>query len=711
MPMSGAERTKLYRERLKARCGPWNVKAADAQRKAESRKKDLEKSRQQERDRQQRCRQIKRQAANCDAGTPSQASGSPAYKSSSSLGKAVKRAQSSLPKPPRKRQKVVRKLVVKFLPPNTSSSELKNSSKQSHNKLSDDDSAEIQAFYMRSDVSWTAPGKKDYVTVIKNGEKQKEQKKFMLMSLCEAHQLFVEAHPAVKVGRSKFAALRPKTVMCNQAIPHNLCICKYHANVDLLLDSLHTVSSLTSSHRELLAQVVCDVNNEECMFDRCQLCKGHCDAEYFQISIEDTTLQIKWYQWMRTEEGQTVKVAQTGTVHDAVILLAQQLVFFKKHAFIKKKQADYFYTLHHFPGENQAVVQVDFSENASIVCQDEVQSAHWSHAQVALYTVVAWTPEGTYSYAIISDYLSHDKYAVQHFNSIIITNIKDRMKGTLQKVDIFSDGAAQHFKQRYIFYTATTFHQKGIQVNWHFFATSHGKGAVDGVGGTVKRAVHIAIKSRQVNVSDAKEYAESAKKLLSKITVIYVPSDDISLKKAELDSGWLDVRSIPGTHDIHCIKTVAVGVVEYSVMSEKPGQKFHLSSISDDDSEPQESVVQREDVLINQSNTPASAQLATEPEVKLCKDVKPGEWVAAIYDDDWYPGLVENAESGILTVSFMQKAGEGGKFRWPQKADLQQLPESELLCRLDTSPRPSSWSTRVFVVDQWEQIKLMSEHV
>lgn len=105
------------------------------------------------------------------------------------------------------------------------------------------------------------------------------------------------------------------------------------------------------------------------------------------------------------------------------------LFFSKKHAFIKKKQADYFYTLHHFPGENQAVVQVDFSENASTVCQDEVQSAHWSHAQVALYTVVAWTPEGTYSYAIISDYLSHDKYAVQHFNSIIITNINDRMKG------------------------------------------------------------------------------------------------------------------------------------------------------------------------------------------------------------------------------------------------------------------------------------------
>lgn len=28
-----------------------------------------------------------------------------------------------------------------------------------------------------------------------------------------------------------------------------------------------------------------------------------------------------------------------------------------------------------------------------------------------------------------------------------------------------------------------------LEINWHFFATSHGKGACDGVGGTVKRII------------------------------------------------------------------------------------------------------------------------------------------------------------------------------------------------------------------------------
>jgi len=50
-------------------------------------------------------------------------SGSPvAYRSSSTLGKAVKRAQSHLPRSPTKRRKIVQKMVVKFLPPKASSS-------------------------------------------------------------------------------------------------------------------------------------------------------------------------------------------------------------------------------------------------------------------------------------------------------------------------------------------------------------------------------------------------------------------------------------------------------------------------------------------------------------------------------------------------------------------------------------------------------------
>ena len=43
-----------------------------------------------------------------------------------------------------------------------------------------------------------------------------------------------------------------------------------------------------------------------------------------------------------------------------------------------------------------------------------------------------------------------------------------------------------------------------------FFATSHGKGEVDGLWGTVKRAVWRHVRSGQVHTTTAEEYAKIA---------------------------------------------------------------------------------------------------------------------------------------------------------------------------------------------------------
>ena len=383
MPLSGAERNRLYRERLQKKLGDREVKAKDASRKAASRLVNIEQSREKEKERQQRCRAKKREAkkhgsnqqddvtfpaAPSTASTPLAASESPAYKSSSSFGKAVKRAQTGLPRSPRKRQKVVQKLVVKFLPPNKPNTEQKQAIVEPHNKLSGQDKHTVVAFYMRSDISWTAPGSKDYVLVKRDGKKLKLQKQFMMMSLTEAHQLFSSENPSIKIGRSKFSKLRPDTVMLAADMPHNLCVCKYDANIDLLLQCLSCATSLPRSHKELFSAIVCDVATEECMLSQCDRCKVKTDVEFLSQDITDTVQQhhVKWFQWDRSESGQSIKVAFEGTVHDALSQLCDQLVAFKRHVYVKNKQAAYFRTAHQEPKVDQAVVQVDFSENASI---------------------------------------------------------------------------------------------------------------------------------------------------------------------------------------------------------------------------------------------------------------------------------------------------------------------------------------------------------
>ena len=140
-------------------------------------------------------------------------------------------------------------------------------------------------------------------------------------------------------------------------------------------------------------------------------------------------------------------------------------------------------------------MQIDFSENYTITYQDEVQSAHWNAQQVSLYTAVVWAAKDTVSYTVVSNYMHHDKYAVACFNGLLTEDLKKRFPH-LHTVDIFSDGAAQHFKQKYMLCFMTLSESEcHVKINWHFFATSHGKGAVDGIGGHVKRAVWNAVKA------------------------------------------------------------------------------------------------------------------------------------------------------------------------------------------------------------------------
>ena len=85
------------------------------------------------------------------------------------------------------------------------------------------------------------------------------------------------------------------------------------------------------------------------------------------------------------------------------------------------------------------------------------------------------------SYVIASDYMQH-KYAIHTCNENLFHVLKKECT-TLEEIDIFSDEPSSQFKQKYALCRITF---ASLKVNWHFFYTSHGKGAVDGVGGTVK---------------------------------------------------------------------------------------------------------------------------------------------------------------------------------------------------------------------------------
>ena len=93
----------------------------------------------------------------------------------------------------------------------------------------------------------------------------------------------------------------------------------------------------------------------------------------------------------------------------------------------------------------------------------------------------------------------------------------------------------------------------GFKVKWNFFATSHGKGPVDGLGGSVKRSVWRQVKSGMSHIGNAKDYASVAKERNPGIYIEYISRDEINDMKTSLDAKWLNVCSVPGTQQLHCI--------------------------------------------------------------------------------------------------------------------------------------------------------------
>jgi len=131
---------------------------------------------------------------------------------------------------------------------------------------------------------------------------------------------------------------------------------------------------------------------------------------------------------------------------------------------------------------------------------------------VSLFTAVLNTTAGGKSYVVVSNEKQHEKYAVPAFNRAIMQHVAST--GTsIHKLRIFSDGAGSQFKNRFNLsgiLKPSMMQQDLLEIDWSFFGTAHGKCPVDGVGGTVKRALWRRVLQKQVVLSSAEDFAPSS---------------------------------------------------------------------------------------------------------------------------------------------------------------------------------------------------------
>ena len=57
---------------------------------------------------------------------------------------------------------------------------------------------------------------------------------------------------------------------------------------------------------------------------------------------------------------------------------------------------------------------------------------------------------------------------------------------------------------------------------------------MDGIGGTLKNAVYLDVRSGRAIINDAKEFAEYADKMIQGISSLYMSSDDVIVEQEEI---------------------------------------------------------------------------------------------------------------------------------------------------------------------------------
>ena len=145
--------------------------------------------------------------------------------------------------------------------------------------------------------------------------------------------------------------------------------------------------------------------------------------------------------------------------------------------------------------------------------------------------------------------MKHDTVAVCAFQLELITFLKTELP-QIKKIVCFSDSAADQY-ENYEHLKNLCFYQTdfGIEAEWHFFTTSHGKSLCDGIGGTVKRLA--ARTSLQCTTSDhiltSRQLHEWCLKNISKITFVFV-SKEISGVAEQLTARFNSAKTIQGTH-------------------------------------------------------------------------------------------------------------------------------------------------------------------
>ena len=478
----------------------------------------------------------------------------------------------------------------------------------------------------------------------------KVQKRLLLMNIDELYSKYKDycsnSLLMKSCGRSKFFMLRPDNVVeVGSKGTHNVCVCEKHQNVKLMIDAL---SRCIVEKYLMMDKLVCDVKAQKCMMNRCENCPGRQSLRPHIVELIGDREVIKYKMWISTDRSMLEQLECSSAIF--IDLLLDKIEALTVHHFVAKEQSKFCRELKQNIISTECLIQGDFSQNYSMFIQDSTQSSFFNPvSQATVHPFLVYVNESgkvkPHSLAVISDCNAHNTVAVHTFLKPILDYVK-QLCPSLKKVHYFTDGAASQYKNyKNIANLLHHFDDFQLEAEWHFFATSHGKGPCDGIGGTIKRLARR--KSLQsVNNSDGDIQTPMAlfrfaNSNVENIKVFYVSKEDVDNNEKALSNRFKSAKPLPGTQSFHRFAPLDSKTVEASELSN--------------------------------SITKKSFVVMRNVEVKSIefKDLRINSVIACSYEGEWYLAIIKekNDENFEANVHFFRPAGHAAELQGFRKSN------------------------------------------
>jgi hypothetical protein len=292
---------------------------------------------------------------------------------------------------------------------------------------------------------------------------------------------------------------------------------------------------------------------------------------------------------------------------------------------------------------------------------------------VNLLTAACTIDGQTQTFLICTDSKHKDKNTilvfVEHLYKNYIMNNADSNDDV--KEIIWTDGPSSEFKNKYCVQIIRRLAEKyNKPFTWKYFATSHGKGVVDGVGGNCKSIVQRKTMSKgtdRIIVQNAKDFAEAAAQLVPTTHVTYIPQSVID-EEISTKAPFTHTIPINGIFRMHVILCTSEKVQLW--------RNSRYASQPADISIDFQTGIDRHRMCQHNAN-----DLSRSSEVHY----EVGDWVIVHYvdeyDDNEYPGEVTAVLENEIKVSVLHKSG--GYFKWPKQKDELHYSHESVVAKID----------------------------